>query len=178
MKKILMILLAGVLALSLTGCMGGSANKETLVTLEVPEEGTPAAVAPNADQYDADLAGLCAYMEAGGIIAAGEGYPVDTAYEVIGAMGGKRYKVSFNKSVIQAEFYEFDPENLSAEAQALLADAREQGQVTILRNTVPARASQDGKFMMIYIDPKTEEPDNAHRELAYSYFDNFCQKKQ
>lgn len=178
MKRILMILLAGALIFTLAGCAGAGTASETLPEIAVPEEGTPQAAAPDADKYDADLAGLCAYMEAGEVVVAGESYPVDTAYEVIGAKAGKRYKCSFNKSVIQAEFYEFDTDALSEEAQALLADARELGQVTILRNTVAAKASDNGQFLMIYIDPKTEDADNAHREMAYSYFESFCRKKQ
>ncbi len=176
MKKILMILLAGLLALTLTGCMG-AANQETLPTLAVPEEEVVGGM-PSPEKYDADLAGLCSFMEDGQAVAAGEGYPVETAYDVIGAQGGNRYRFSYNKSPVQIEFYEFDPDALSAEADALLSDALAEEKVTILHNTVPALASSDKHFLMIYIETKQDDVSKAHTALTKEYFTKFCQSKQ
>ena len=132
---------------------------------------------PSPEKYADDLSGLCSFMEDGGAVIAGGDYPVEPAYDVIGALAGKRYRFTYNKSTSQMEFFEFDPQNLTEEAKALFDEAREKGTVTILRNTVPAVVSDGNRFLMIYIETKNDDANKTHAEMAKTYFAKFCSSK-
>lgn len=174
MKKWFVCLMALVLALALSGCMGAARTTETLASMPAEEEPWSQEDAPDPAGYSHDLTGLCSFMEAAGVVAGGDAYPIETNYELLGAVGGQRYRFSFNGGSVQVEFYEFDPDALSQDAQTFLADAQVQGRITVLRDNVPAAASADNRFMMLYIDGKTDDRNIAHREKAETCFSLFC----
>lgn len=172
MKKWIIVLCALALLCGLSGCLGTS-SAENLSTLEVeewPGEGSY----PDFSKYEANLSGLCAFLEDGKVVTADDNYPVTTQAQVIGAKEGKRYRFKYNGSTVQVELYEFDPGDLNEQAKAVLAEAQMSGSVTVLNNTSPAAADDGNRFLMLYIDTKTDEANEVHRDMANSYFANFC----
>ncbi len=169
MKKLSIFLCAGALALTLAGCGG---QVEQLETLEAPSSSSGIEEqGPYPDiRYDATLDGLCSYMKDNGAVA---GESVEMSYKEIGAAGGVRYRFKFDGSTVQAEFYQFDPDNLDQRAQECLSSVKEKGFFTILGNEVPAVLN--GDFLMIYTDPDKDEANAAQAEKVEALFKDFQQ---
>ena len=156
-KRIACLAAAGLLALTLTGC---GVQAEQLETLEAPSSGIEQTTASPQD-FEDNLEGLCKYMEANQAVV---GERVEMSYKEIGAIGGFRYRFKFNGSTVQAEFYEFDLDNLNDKAQECLDSTREKGSFPLLGNDVPATLS--GKYMMIYTDASKEQANTEKRDEA------------
>ncbi len=192
LKKILALAAAAALALSLSAC-GGTAVKLPALEQEVSSTASggaePVRKKPDSSKYDDTLLGLLSYMEDGGAVARdtervtfdngsiviedGVTSFVQMSYKEIGAVNGYRYLFTFNKSTVQAEFYEFDLENLNEKAEACIANVKEKGFFEILDNEVPAVLSASGKYLMIYTDPRTDEVSAAQKEWAQELFLGF-----
>ena len=177
MKKILALALAACLALTLAACSG---NTVSLPQLTLPESsasesgGEQAAPETVGDQeFNDDLSGLCQYLEENYAVA---GEKEGMSYQAIGAKGGYRYLFTYEGGTVQAEFYEFDPENLDDAAQACVDSVKEKGWFQMLDNEVQAKLSPNEKYMMIYHDSKEKEEKNAaQRARVEELFDAFHQ---
>ena len=164
LKRMAGLAAAGLLMVTLAACGG---PMEQLETLEAPSSGiTQSSVA--ADGFDANLDGLCKYMEANQAVT---GERVEMSYKEIGAVGGYRYLFKFDGGTVQAEFYEFDLENQDEKAKACLGSVQEKGSFSLLGNEVPA--TLNGKYLMIYTDADTDETNSAHREKVAKLFETF-----
>lgn len=171
-KKWLVFALALVLCLSMAACAAPANQVATLETSSTAEGETAEVKDPSG--YESDIQGLCRYFEESGLVA---GDKVQMSFDVIGASNGYKYMYRYNDSPVQIELYEF-PAELSETAQKIVDSVRENGTFTILDNTVPARLSEDGRFLMIYTDAKSEKDDasKAHRAHVTECFDTFAQK--
>ncbi len=185
LKKILAFLAAAALALTLTGCGGTTVTLPTLtlsassgssdtgeITREKPD-GT----------YEDTLVGLMSYMEDGQAVVKDEGVSFDNdsividedvttftqmSYKEIGAVNGYRYQFSFNGSTVQAEFYEFDPDNLDEKAKTCVSSVRENGFFQMLDEEVQAVLHPSGKYLMIYTDSNAEKKDENKEQKAWA----------
>ena len=163
-KPIVMLLAAAGLGLALSGCAG---PVESLETLETASSGIVQA-AVNPGDFDSNLEGLCRYMEASDSVI---GEKTEMSYKEIGAIGGYRYRFRFDGSTVQAEFYEFDLDNLDQKGQECLDSVGAKGFFSLLGNDVPALLN--GSYLMIYTDPDTDEVNAAQKEKAEKLFRDF-----
>lgn len=165
LKKLAIIMAGGMLALSLTGCAG---RVEQLETLDSPSSGISQAPV-DASGYDANLDGLCKYMEANSVVA---GEKVEMSYKEIGAIGGFRYRFKFDGGTVQAEFYEFDMDNLDEKGKDCVGSVQEKGYFTVLGNDAPAVLNS--KFMMIYTDSDKDDVNTARKDEVEKLFMDFA----
>ena len=109
-------------------------------------------------------------------VAAGE--KVQMSYDVIGAENGYKYVYRYADSAVQLEVYEF-PAELSETAKALQDAVRADGTFKVLDNTVPGYLSNDGRFLLIYTDAKSEKEDanKTHKEHVLECFNTFADAK-
>lgn len=164
LKRLGCLAAAGLLMVSLSACGGQMGQLETL---EVPSSGvTESTAAPSG--FEDNLAGLCKYMESNQAVI---GERVEMSYKEIGAIGGFRYLFKFDGSTVQAEFYEFDLDNLDEKATACLDSVKEKGFFTLLGNDAPSILQ--GKYLMVYTDPDTDEANSAQREKVETLFQDF-----
>ena len=192
-KRILALLLSGMLLLSLTACGGVSAGRVPQLTVE---EDTASGVEggshtkPDSAKYEDTLVGLCSYMEAGGAVIKDEEAVsfedgkvvfhqdnitsfVEMSYKEIGAVGGYRYQFTYNGSNVHAEFYAFDLDNLDEKGTTCLSSVKEKGFFEVLGNEVRATIHPGGKYLMIYTDTKKDEKNEAQKQWAEELFLSF-----
>lgn len=150
MKKIVAILLALCFILMFAGCgvkgwqdggndSSGSQTDESLVKTVDDKD------------YENNLAGLAAYLKAAEVIS---GDATTMSAEMIGAVSGEKYSYDKNTFV---EIYEFDTENLNADAKEVLDSVKEKGYFVILGTEVNADISDNGKYIMVYTQEKADE---------------------
>ena len=110
-KKLLAVLLAALLCVSVTACANNSASSTAVATLETSSTASEGETAESTDKdpagYDDDIQGLCKYLE-DCKVAAGE--KVQMSYDVIGAENGYKYVYRYADSAVQLEVYEFPAE--------------------------------------------------------------------
>ena len=167
MKRGLCVILCGLcLCGALWGCAGPAAEALPAVTSQVTV---------GDGQYADDLDGLCAFLEASGAVVRGETEAAFTemSYKEIGAIGGYRYRFTCGGGTVQAEFYEFDLENLDAKGQECLDSVRETGRFTVLGNEVQGTLHPSGKYLMIYNDSGSGEENEAQRKWVEDRFLSF-----
>lgn len=164
-KRALALAGALLLSLSLTACAGPVEQLDTLDPVSSGIDWAPAEAA----SFDDSLDGLCKFMEANKIVS---GEAVEMSYKEIGAIAGCRYRFKFDGSTVQAEFYEFDLDNLDEKAKECTGSVQEKGFFTILGNDVPA--TLEGKYLMIYTDSDNDEANTAQREQALKLFQEFA----
>lgn len=196
LKKVWVFLMAGALALSLSACGGNAVKLPALDTgntsSAVSGGSSTSHKKPDSGKYSDDLAGLLSYMEDGGAVtrdaeaaSIGDGKITikdsantsftEMSYKEIGALGGYRYRFTYGASTVQAEFYEFDPDNLDEKAQECLGSVKEKGFFQMLDKEVPAILHSNGKYLMIYTDSNAEkkEENGAQKEWAEELFLSF-----
>ena len=132
-KKLLAVLLAALLCVSVTACANNSASSTAVATLETSSTASEGETAESTDKDPAGYQGLCKYLE-DCKVAAGE--KVQMSYDVIGAENGYKYVYRYADSAVQLEVYEF-PAELSETAKALQDAVRADGTFKVLDNTVP-----------------------------------------
>lgn len=155
-----------ILTLSLTACGG---QMEQIPTLEVPDAESGIEREPVKDtEFSDDLDGLCKYMEANQVIAGEKDY---MSYKEIGAKDGCRYRFKYDGSTVQAEFYEFDLDNLDEKGRECLGSVKEKGSFTVLGNEAPAVLN--GKYLMVYTDGDKDEVNAAHCAEVLVLFNGF-----
>lgn len=164
-KKVLALAGALSLALTLTACAG---QMEQLETLEAPSS-SGIELEPVGDEgFTDDLDGLCKYMEANQAVAGEKDY---MSYKEIGAIVGCRYRFKYDGSTVQAEFYEFDMDNLDEKGNECVGSVKEKGFFTVLGNEAPAVLN--GKYLMVYTDTDKDETNTAHRDEVLTLFNGF-----
>lgn len=173
-KKYLALALVLLMAVTVFGGCMQTQNVAAVPTLELPEDVAEKAL-PADTAYGDDLDGLCSYLEANGALVKGDNDAAFTemSYKEIGAVNGYRYRFTCGGSTVQAEFYEFDLENLDEKAQACISNVREKGFFTILGNDVQAQLSSSGKYMMIYHDTGKAEVNDLERAWVEKCFSGF-----
>lgn len=164
MKKIFVVLISSVLALSMTGCM--SRNGESLENVNTADE-------PNADNihstdYENNLNGLEKYLiELDYIPQKSE--PTEMLCTVIGAVAGDRYIFTVNSSRVVVELYEYEPDNLNDDAMRVINEVQKDGEFHVFASenfsddTYQATLSDNQKYLMIYTD-SSESEDNTKRK--------------
>ena len=203
MKKILVLAAAAALALTLTACGGtpvklptlavlGEENTSSAVSASSAVSGTPeesssvsggeeSSQAPEIavleSEFDDNLEGLCRYLEANHAVTSErtDDSFTEMSYKEIGAIRGFRYRFLYNGSTVQAEFYEFDLDNLDEKGKACLESVKAEGKFTVLDSEVPAVLSNNGKYLMIYTDSNTDGKNTAQRENVEKLFREFKQ---
>ena len=163
LKKILALLCSVLILMSLAAC-GGTA--QSLPKLELPEDGQ---IQMNKMGRADTLEGLCEYL-ADGLAFTGD--PVEMSYKEIGAIGGVRYRFTYNGSTVQVELYEFDLQNLDAKGKECLDSVQEKGQFAILDKEVPAILN--GKYLMIYTDASNKDENTAQKDRVEQLFMDFA----
>ena len=170
MKKLLILFLAAVMAVSSTGCFGGNSTK-TEKTIDIVE---PDKV--SLDDYENTFDGLVNYFKKIGYILCKENgsstaTETDLNAEVINAKQGKRFQFPYNSSTssnVTVELYE-----LYTGENATPSDAVEQikknGKFDVLGiDEFEAYLSNNEKYIMIYTDTKDDDEENKTNDL-YRY---------
>ena len=176
---------AVIVLLATATCICDGLSKQQLfhigavATLETSSTASEGETAESTDKdpagYDDDIQGLCKYLE-DCKVAAGE--KVQMSYDFIGAENGYKYVYRYADSAVQLEVYEF-PAELSETAKALQDAVRADGTFKVLDNTVPGYLSNDGRFLLIYTDAKSEKEDanKTHKEHVLECFNMFADAK-
>ena len=106
-KKLLAVLLAALLCVSVTACANISASSSAGASRETSSTASEGETAESTDKdpagYDDDIQGLCKYLED---CKAAAGEKVQMSYDVIGAENGYIYEYLYANSSVQLEFYE------------------------------------------------------------------------
>ncbi len=150
LKKILAIMLVLVMAMSLTGCMTNRGTTYTELTVSETEKN------PDMGSYNNDFDGIVSYMRDSELIA-GEG--IEMSADFIGAKVGQKFAFTYSGQKITCEIYEYDLDNLTAEAQAIIDSVKTNGYFTSLDSEVKAVVSNSGKFLMIYVNGAKDDDD-------------------
>lgn len=161
MKKILAFLLAVIVVLSFSGCMGATSS-----TPKVQEVTSPATTDEIAfANYKNTLEGLCEYLADLGFAydikpATGDeaADPVVMKADIIGASKGYKFTYKYEGKTTVLELYEYTDRNTGFYNQA------QAGKITISEDiengVVDVLLSSNGKYLMIYND----EAKNIDRE--------------
>lgn len=146
-KKILFVLLAALLVLSLGACAApGTAAPELSVSSEAPN--------PSASSYEDNLEGLIQYMRDSELIT-GDG--ITMSADFIGAVAGQKFTFKYLEATMSCELYEFDPENLGPKGEPVMESIKKDGTFTVLDKQVAASLSDSGKFVMVFVSSSNDE---------------------
>ncbi len=163
MKKIVVLVLALMLAVSLCACMP-NANTPKIQTVTDPATTDEIKV----ENYEDSLEGLCAYFADMGYVYAmpettGDEMkdPVVMRAEMIGADKGYKFTYTYGDEIVVLELYSYTDTDSDFYKQA-----KNEGKITVTEEleegTVDVVLSENGKYLMIYNDPA----ENAEREAA------------
>lgn len=162
MKKIIALVLAVMLVLSLCACMPNSRGPKIQ---EVTDPTNPESI--KYTDYADSLDGLCNYFADMGYVyalpddATGDEIkdPVVMKADIIGADEGYKFTYIYGSSTIVLELYSYTDTNSKFYKQA-----KSEGKITVAEDldegTVDAVLSDNGKYLMIYNDSE----ENAERE--------------
>lgn len=143
MKKAIAVCLLFILVFSFTGCAGGR-------TVSVPEDRV--IKIEEMKKADNTVDGLCKQLRNKEFISEGA---IVTDAEMIGAVKG--YRLTDDKdNTVAIELYEFDLKDTPEKGKETIASVKKDGKFDILEIPVKAQLSENGKYMLIYNDPKTE----------------------
>lgn len=166
MKKFILFVLAAVIAVSFTGCFGS--GEPQLPGVNTTEGKDIKKV--DASKYNNDLEGLEKYLTDLNYLPA-DINSTEMMYGVIGAKAGERYNFTVDNSVVYVELYEYDTENMNADAKRVTAEAKKDGEIKVLSeddNAIfPASLSSNGKYLLMYSDNSTSE-NNAERKKNFT----------
>ena len=175
MKKLLILFLAALVAVSSAGCFGsGTAKNKKTIDIVEPDK-------VNLDDYENTFDGLVNYFKKIGYILCKENgnsaaTETDLNAEVINAKQGKRFQFSYNSSTstnVTVELYE-----LYTGENATPSDAVEQikknGKFDVLGiDEFEAYLSNNEKYIMIYTDTKDSDENKTRKESAIKLFKDF-----
>ncbi|HIW13824.1 MAG: hypothetical protein ACLUUJ_02830 [Acutalibacteraceae bacterium] len=163
MKRVAALFCAAMMMFSFAACAledpeASSAEENSTQESSAPES----EVSVEESAMEDSLKGLCEYLDAKGYLSDSS---TEMAASMIGAKSGIRYSVSLNGTDnIKIELYEFDLNNLSKEAKAVIDSVKKNGTFTIVGlQAEGAMMSDSGKYMMVYTDSVDNE-ENAQRE--------------
>lgn len=168
-KKIIAIVLALTLALSLTACGGTTSTVSSSGTLTVTEGKAD----PAAADFSNDIDGLVSYLKECELIT---GEATDMSADFIGAVKGKQFCFTYVDGTVTVELYEYDLENLSENAKSYLESVKTAKKLDILGKAVPAEINAEGKFVMIVSIDKTGETFDAYKADLVKNFTEFLGK--
>ncbi len=146
MKRLVAILLAVLLIISLAGCSIGTDGTK----LNGDVSSTEATEAPKVDinKYSKDFNGMQDYLKELKLISKKDSDKTVMQAELIGAKQGVRYKVDATNSV---EFYEFDITATPDEAEKVLSAFSNDKTYKVLGiEDVKGVVSGSGKYVMLY----------------------------
>lgn len=146
MKRIIAVLLSVLLLVSLAACTMGTDG----TTLNQDPSAVEETKAPKVDitKYKKDFDGMLQYLEDMELLSDKKDSKTEMLAEIIGAKQGVRYKIDSTNFV---EFYEFDTENLSADAKELLNGIADGGTYKVLSlEDMKGEVSGSEKFVMLY----------------------------
>ena len=167
LKKILAVVLVLVMAMSLTGCMTTKTASSTELKVSDTEQN------PDMSAYTNDFDGIVAYLKACEVIA-GEGS--DMSADFIGAVKGQKFFFTYSGAKATCEIYEYDLDNLTAEAQAILDSVKTNGYFVSLDTEIKASVSASGKFLMIYVNDSDDDAQVKMSARLTDKFSNFVGK--
>lgn len=177
MKKLWIISVAALLAVSMTGCgvnlSEQAASSGTSSQAQTSQAASSAAQADDTSAQDS-LAGLQKYLTENASVT---GTAETMRSDLIGAKSGVRYKYDYSgKSNVTLELYEFDKSNLNAAAQKVIADVKSTGKFTVIGQQVSATLSDSGKYLMIYTNSATDDANKAYGTQLKKLFTGFKAK--
>lgn len=172
--KITALIMSVLLILSLAGCVGGTGTAVEKLTIPGEGDGNSSEVSEVKLTAESDvedsLDGLSEYLEGNYSVA---GAKTIMSFDVIGAVNGYKYAFTYNSKNVSVEIYEFDLNDLNEEASACLESVKKDGKFQVLDKEVNAIISKSGKYIMIYTDEATEEPNKELKEKTEELFLNF-----
>lgn len=159
MKKLLIASAAVLTAVSLSGCMTSGQKLEGVSTKDTPD-----VESVKVSDYENNLDGLEKYFIALKYIPE-KADSTEMMYNVIGAVDGNRYNFKVNNSAVTVELYEYEPDNLGEEGKRVINEVQSKGEFYVFDESTelngnvayPATLSDNGKYLMIYTDPSTDE---------------------
>ena len=157
LKKILALVLVMVMAVSLTGCMTTKGQTSTELVVSAEEKN------PDMSAYTNDFDGITKYLADCEVIA-GEG--AEMSADFIGAVTGKKYAFSYEGQKATCEIYEYDLENLNDTAKAVIDSVKTKGYFESLDSEVTATLSNNGKFLMIYVNSAKADNEVQQKMIA------------
>lgn len=152
MKRMIAILLAAMMLIALTGCVGGASY--TVKNATTDEE----AKAVKAEKYDKDFKGLQQYLLDKGYIyskmessdgSSTESLKSEVYYDIIGATDGIRYYFTDKKTFV--ELYDFSGKQDDT-AKEILADIGDDGKFKVFDSgdELTGVISKSGKYVIVY----------------------------
>lgn len=148
--SVIAVLMAVLVIFSAPGCASAPQSQSTTVKIS--------------DIEQAGMARLCKQLNDDELVP---DEAVEMQYEVIGAVAGYRFTVSLDGGNALVELYEYDLDSLNDSAKSVISQVEEDGSFDMLSiSTVNAQLSDNGKYLMIYNDSRSEgdNPDEAHKE--------------
>lgn len=164
LKKILAVVLVIAMAMALTGCMNTNTTSYAELSVSAEEKN------PDMGAYTNDFDGIVSYMKDCELIA-GDG--TDMSADFIGAVKGQKFSFTYEGVKATCEIYEYDTENLTDEAKAIIEDVKANGHFTALDTEVKAVVSDSGKFLMIYVNDSDEDVQVKMAERINEKFTSF-----
>lgn len=171
-KQIVQLALALCLLVVFSACGAGDWQNQSSsgTTAESEENSSSSQAEISQDDYADSLDGLCEYLTDSGIIS---GDPTEMEAQLIGAEAGKMYVHAFEGGQVTVELYGYDSENLNDVAKSTVNSVKQNGTFTLLGTETAAILSDNGKYLMIYKDIKSEEVNVAQKERAEKLFREF-----
>ncbi len=158
MKKLWIISVAAVLAVSLTGC--GVDLSQPVASSGTSSQAASSAAQTSDTSVPDSLAGLQKYLEANASVT---GTPETMRSDLIGAKSGVRYQYGHGgNNNVTLELYEFDTGSLNETAQKVIADVKATGKFTVIGQQVEGVLSRNGKYLMVYKNSATDDANKAY----------------
>jgi hypothetical protein len=183
MKKLWIIFVSAIMAISLTACGAGNVDASSSKGL-LPQTSSQTASSQSSSSQAAslpirvkessvsdDFAGLQKYLAGNASVT---GTPEEMRKDMIGAKSGVRYKYGYNgKDNVMLELYEFDLSNLNATAQKVISEVKSSGKFTMIDQPVNAILSKNGKYLMVYKNTSTDDANKAYDVQVKKLFTDF-----
>lgn len=163
MKKILLFVPLIVVIFSLSSCRVGT-NTPNYADAPKTVDGV------EQNSYEDNLSGLTSYFKDKGYVA---GEPKKMSSALIGAKEGYRYEFKYENVRVRIELYEYDLDNLNNDAKQILQRVKEEGLITVQGTTVNGVVSDNGKYLMIYINDKDNEDTIQRKEEVIKDFKSY-----
>jgi outer membrane lipoprotein SlyB len=175
MKKIWMISIAALLAVSLSGCgVGDVGGPESSAAPNTNSQTASSAILSDKvkeSSVEDNLAGLQKYLVGDASVP---GTPETMRADFIGAKSGVRYKYGYNgKDNVTLELYEFASSNLNSTAKKVLSEVKDSGQFTLMDQKVDAVLSDSGKYLMILKDTSSDDVNVSYVKQVKNLFRGF-----
>lgn len=172
MKRIFLIVLAVLMALSTASCGMGTSNTGS-ATIEISSVDDV-----KLEDYENTFDELINYFKKIGYILCADNGASNTTQvelnaEAIGAKQGKRFKFMYAGSTVTIELYELYTGEGATSTDAL-EEAKKTGTLNVFDiDKFEVYFSNNNKYMMIYIDKDNDEENTSRKESAIELFKKF-----